>query len=67
LHGSAFLIPLDEAQGLHRQESGYDVLPCKFESYQGEIIDDVGLYVPKNMIGNEANFEDEKGIPSYHI
>ena len=47
LHGSAFLIPEDEAAGLDRQERGYDVLSCKFQSYDGEIVEDVGLYVPK--------------------
>ena len=59
LHGSAFLIPDDEADGLDRQEGGYDVLPCKFTSYDGECIEDVGLYVPKNGMSTI-----EEGTPS---
>lgn len=47
LHGAAFLIPKDEADGLDRQEASYHVLPCKFVAYDREIIDGVGLYVPK--------------------
>mmetsp|Transcript_27308 Transcript_27308/g.33761 ORF Transcript_27308/g.33761 Transcript_27308/m.33761 type:complete len:299 (+) Transcript_27308:96-992(+) len=59
LHGSAFLIPNDEADGLDRQEGGYDILPCKFTSYDGECICDVGLYVPK-----KGKSTSEEGIPS---
>lgn len=60
LHGSAFLIPEDEAQGLDRQEAGYDALPCQFVSYDGELVEDVCLYVPKKG-WSEAQ---EEGIPS---
>lgn len=59
LHGSAFLIPEDEAVGLDRQEGGYDVLSCKFTSYDGEIVEDVGLYVPK-----KEKSTVEEGTPS---
>jgi len=47
LHGSAFLIPNDEADGLDRQEGGYNVLPVTFTSYDGEVVEQVGLYIPK--------------------
>ena len=47
LHGSAFLIPKTEADGLDRQEKGYHVLPSKFVAYDGEVIEGVGLYVPR--------------------
>lgn len=49
LHGSAFLLSDEEAAGLDRQEAGYTVVPCQFTSYEGEIVDGVGLYVPKNV------------------
>lgn len=49
LHGSAFYIPVEEAEGLDKQEGSYDVLPCKFVCYDGEIIEDVGMYVPRNI------------------
>jgi len=60
LHGTAFLIPQEEADGLDRQEGGYNVLPCEFTSYDGETIQDVGLYVPKkpNII------QDPTALPS---
>ena len=35
LHGSAFLIPNDEADGLDRQEAGYNVVNVTFTSYDG--------------------------------
>jgi hypothetical protein len=47
VHGSAFLIPRSDAQVLDAQESIYHVVPTTFVSYTGEIITDVGLYVPK--------------------
>ena len=47
LHGAAFLIPKDEADGLDKQEAAYQVLPSKFVAYDGEIVEKVGLYVPK--------------------
>lgn len=48
LHGTAFFIPKEEADGLDQQEAGYDVVPCQFVSYEEEVIEDVGLYVPKS-------------------
>jgi hypothetical protein len=47
VHGLAFEIPSDEAEGLDRQEGGYDVVPVPFEAYDGTVIDAIGLYVPK--------------------
>ena len=66
LHGSAFLIPREEARGLDRQEGGYDVLPCKFESYDGEIVENVCLYVPKkrDKVEKDSTEAVEEGIPS---
>ena len=61
LHGSAFLIPDDEVEGLDSQERGYNVLSVKFTSYDGEVIEDVGLYVPKK----EFSKGDREGVPSY--
>uniref|UniRef100_A0A7S2RCI9 gamma-glutamylcyclotransferase n=1 Tax=Eucampia antarctica TaxID=49252 RepID=A0A7S2RCI9_9STRA len=58
LHGSAFLIPEDEAQGLDQQEAGYTVTPCRFTSYDGEVTENVGVYVPKNVD------KKEEGTPS---
>jgi ribosomal protein S16 len=60
LHGSAFCIPIEEAEGLDRQEGGYNVLPCQFSSYDGEIVEKVGLYVPKNATSDKK----PEGIPS---
>lgn len=60
LHGSAFYIPEEEAQGLDQQERGYNVLPCQFVSYGGEIIEEVGLYVPKKKLPENS----PEGIPS---
>eukprot|EP00804_Cyclotella_cryptica_P020366 CCRYP_012593-RA/>CCRYP_012593-RA protein AED:0.25 eAED:0.25 QI:0/-1/0/1/-1/1/1/0/293 len=62
LHGSAFLIPDDEAEGLDRQEAGYNVLPVQFISYDGEVIENVGLYVPKKPF---VRGESKEGTPSY--
>lgn len=59
LHGTAFLIPQEEADGLDRQEGGYDVLPSQFVSYDGEVIEHVGLYVGKN-----GHHGGEEGLPS---
>ena len=72
LHGSAFCIPKDEADGLDRQEAGYDVLSCQFVAYNGEVVEDVGLYVPKKRNNNNNNEktqqgsqkQEEDGIPS---
>lgn len=67
LHGSAFLIPKDEADGLDKQEAGYNVLPCQFVSYDGEVVEDVGLYVPKERKKTDdaaTKKEEEEGIPS---
>lgn len=61
LHGSAFYIPLEEAEGLDRQEGGYDVKLCHFVSYDGQEVKDVGLYVPKNK---QKSTEDEIHLPS---
>lgn len=58
LHGSAFCIPKEEADGLDRQEGGYDVLPCEFVSYDGQKVQNVGLYVPKK------GRDPKEGIPS---
>lgn len=64
LHGSAFLITDEEAEGLDRQEGGYDVLPCTFVPYEGDAIENVGLYVPKQRaVGSEEKVVEE-GIPS---
>lgn len=60
LHGSAFFIPENEAEGLDKQEAGYDVVPCQFVSYDGEIIEEVGLYVPKKGWSEGQR----QGIPS---
>lgn len=55
LHGSAFLIPRAEAEGLDRQEGGYHVLPTRFTSYEGEVVEGVGLYVPKKFLDGDGN------------
>ena len=60
LHGSAFCIPLHEAKGLDKQEGGYNVVPCKFCSYDGKTVHNVGLYVPKK----EWSPSQPQGIPS---
>lgn len=62
LHGSAFLIPDDEAESLDRQEAGYDVLNVQFTSYDGEVVQDVGLYVPKKPF---IKGESKEGTPSF--
>ena len=59
LHGTAFLIPEEEAEKLDVQERGYNVQPSKFTSYDGEVIEGVGLYVNKS--GSQGG---EEGIPS---
>ena len=68
LHGSAFYIPLEEAQGLDKQEAGYDVKLCHFISYDGHEVNDVGLYVPKNkqtsIIKNNNEDNNEINLPS---
>jgi len=51
-----FFIPEEEAQGLDAQERSYDVVYCRFVSYEGEIVENVGLYVPKT--------EEKDGVPS---
>ena len=48
VHGTAFLIPEDEAEALDSQERGYNVLPSTFVAYDGEVVEGVGLYVPKS-------------------
>lgn len=62
LHGSAFLIPNEEADGLDGQEGGYNVHPVTFTSYDGEVVENVGLYVPKKPY---VKGESKEGIPSY--
>ena len=47
LHGSAFYISKDEAAGLDRQEGGYNAELNQFVLYDGERVENVGLYVPK--------------------
>mmetsp|Transcript_19481 Transcript_19481/g.24530 ORF Transcript_19481/g.24530 Transcript_19481/m.24530 type:complete len:326 (+) Transcript_19481:28-1005(+) len=66
LHGSAFLIPNEEVEGLDKQEAGYNVLPCRFVSYEGGVIENVGLYVPKSMTATEGTEPKviEEGVPS---
>jgi hypothetical protein len=69
LHGSAFCISLEEAEGLDRQEGGYDVKLCHFVSYDGQEVKDVGLYVPKNKqkstaVTGASRTEDEINLPS---
>ena len=67
LHGSAFYIPQDEADGLDKQEGSYDVVPCQFVSYDGEMIENVGLYVPKKKRSKSEPSTQQKhdeGIPS---
>ena len=61
LHGSAFFIPNEEVEGLDRQEAGYNVLNVQFTSYDGEIIENVGLYVPKKPY---VEGESKVGVPS---
>mmetsp|Transcript_24574 Transcript_24574/g.71894 ORF Transcript_24574/g.71894 Transcript_24574/m.71894 type:complete len:295 (-) Transcript_24574:196-1080(-) len=60
LHGSAFLIAEEEAEKLDKQEAGYNVMPFRFESYDGEVVEDVGMYVPKTPWKDG----DPEGIPS---
>jgi hypothetical protein len=62
LHGSAFLIPNAEADGLDRQEGGYNVLDVTFTTYNGEVVENVGLYVPKKPFVEGSSLE---AIPSY--
>eukprot|EP00581_Thalassiosira_minuscula_P016100 CAMPEP_0183727138 /NCGR_PEP_ID=MMETSP0737-20130205/24954_1 /TAXON_ID=385413 /ORGANISM="Thalassiosira miniscula, Strain CCMP1093" /LENGTH=295 /DNA_ID=CAMNT_0025958697 /DNA_START=7 /DNA_END=894 /DNA_ORIENTATION=+ len=59
LHGTAFLISEEEAEVLDRQEGGYNVHPSRFVSYDGEVVEGVGLYVGKS--GPKGG---EEGIPS---
>jgi cation transport regulator ChaC len=47
VHGVAFRISAAEAAGLDRQEGGYTVEPVGVETYEGRVIGDVGLYVPR--------------------
>lgn len=61
LHGAAFRIPQEEAEGLDRQEGGYNVLACEFISYDGEKVPDVGLYVPKKSV---PAVQDPTALPS---
>lgn len=60
LHGSAFLISEEEAMKLDAQEGGYNVRPFRFESYDGEVVEGVGLYVPKKSWAEG----DKEGTPS---
>lgn len=68
LHGSAFLIPRAEAEGLDTQERAYHVLPSRFTSYEGEVVEGVGLYVPKKFLDGDGNIitteEIELGVAS---
>mmetsp|Transcript_48764 Transcript_48764/g.103681 ORF Transcript_48764/g.103681 Transcript_48764/m.103681 type:complete len:341 (-) Transcript_48764:72-1094(-) len=70
LHGSAFLIPRGEADGLDRQEASYRVHPSRFVSYDGDVIEGVGLYVPKKYIADgrifvpDSDGQEEPGVPS---
>jgi len=64
LHGSAFLIPRAEAEGLDRQEGGYYVLPSRFTSYDGEVVEGVGLYVPKKFVDGDGNVIKEAAVGS---
>ena len=70
LHGSAFLIPRAEAEGLDMQEGAYHVLPSRFTSYEGEVVEGVGLYVPKKDFLDEdgniikATTEESRGVAS---
>jgi len=66
LHGSAFYIPEDEAKDLDAQETGYDILPSTFKTYDGEVVvEDVGLYVPKKKgDGKDNNNNSKEVIPS---
>jgi len=62
LHGSAFLIPNDQVDGLDKQEGGYNVLSVTFTSYDGEVVPDVGLYVPKKPY---IEGQSKEGVPSF--
>jgi len=55
------LIPNDEADGLDKQEAGYNIQSVQFTSYDGEVVE-VGLYVPKKPYIQGTSKE---GIPSY--
>jgi len=59
LHGSAFFISEEEVLSLDRQERGYNVVSCRFVSYKGTIVENVGLYVPKN-----PKKGGKEGVPS---
>ena len=57
--------------GLDEQERAYHVLQSKFVTYDGEVVDGVGLYVPKKYIDESgmvrkdlALGEMKQGIPS---
>lgn len=47
VHGIAFQISAAQAAGLDRQEGSYDVVLVQCRAYNGRVIDNVGLYVPK--------------------
>ena len=51
VHGIAFQISAAQAAGLDEQERSYDVVPVTCVAYDGRIIEDVGLYVPKTTRG----------------
>jgi len=58
VHGSAFLLRQEQADALDAQERGYQVVPSRFVAYSGEVVDDVGLYVPP------SSFSRKEGTPS---
>ena len=58
VHGSAFCIRQEEADALDTQERGYQVVPSRFVAYSGEVVEEVGLYVPP------SSFSREEGAPS---
>eukprot|EP00040_Diaphanoeca_grandis_P028691 m.166564 g.166564 ORF g.166564 m.166564 type:complete len:345 (-) comp31431_c0_seq1:94-1128(-) len=66
LHGSAFLIPKHEAERLDSQERGYNVLPSRFVSYDGEVVD-VGVYAPKRYFNEsgELTIPDPKDTQNH--
>ena len=66
LHGSAFLISRSEAVGLDEQERSYHVLPSKFVAYDGEVIDGVGLYVPKKYVGEHGAVQKDFPLETKH-
>ncbi|CAE7042305.1 unnamed protein product [Symbiodinium natans] len=60
VHGVAFRIPATEAEGLDRQEGGYNVEFVPFKPYEGTSSFEVGLYMPKPGRLNESY----TGLPS---